>query len=487
MAQRTSPVADLQAASGSVGQPIVLDGSASSSPTGTIKRWSLDFGDGSTPHEAKGAVIPVEHVYTAAEEYFATLTVYDNRGSSATDRELVRVEATSPEPVNCVQSEWALVSRGEWTDCINGTRTRQDVYDRTVLTEPANGGAECGPSTKTVTITEDCTVEPPTEPPPDPPASGDAHDFYNALVPSAKKAYSFRDQAQLRQYSQKAQDGSQDINYIWPNDPDPRKQDAAKLVIPSDGSGIKSPTNRNSIYQVRVPMPPMTLGKPYLIIVDAYYGDEWRQAISGIDAHKAYQLDGPDRPGGSAKIWWEVNQGYKGNVKYPVHDQDEVCHCRIRHYAISIRQGPNGAWFGVPVGPNVSTGSHSLTPCEPHTPFMIRPQKWTRYYHLIEYGMDTLTIADYNGGPLPEGWPDQRGTLMSLWVTDEDREAVQVYNRAQVTLWTPGIRQFWHEFNTSLDTIKAGRPNLVAYFRNVLMFEDVGYGNVPGLLRKPVR
>jgi hypothetical protein len=76
---------------------------------------------------------------------------------------------------------------------------------------------------------------------------------------------------------------------------------------------------------------------------------------------------------------------------------------------------------------------------------------------------------------------------MSLWCADEDRATVQLYNRLQVTLYPPGVQKFWLEFNTSTNEVKARRPDLVAYFRNVVILKDVGFTNVPKVFQRPLR
>ena len=281
------------------------------------------------------------------------------------------------------------------------------------------------------------TAPPPSRripPPPPPPPTGPAYANFNTLVARADhwRSYSLRDQAHLTYYSAP----NQDINYVWPNDPDPRKQDAAKLVIPSDGSGGAFPTetNRNSIHQVRLPMDGMELGHSYLVTWDAWYGDEFRYAISGIPAHKAFQFDGPDRFGGHAKIWWQVTHSYDSGGTAP----DEVARLAVRHFASPLRKQADGTFVGVPVGPNVTSGSTDKTPITPYRQWNIRPERWVRHWQLIEYGMD------------PNPWrTNPPGTLMSLWVADEDRPPMQVYDRLQVTLWPPGMQEFWIEMNTS--------------------------------------
>lgn len=307
---------------------------------------------------------------------------------------------------------------------------------------------------------------------PAPPSDGNAHTYFNALVARLDhwRSYSLRDQGQLIEYGHIPRGAEADINYIWPYDPDPRRQDAAKLVIPSDGSGIKSDTNRNSIYQVRVPMNGMELGHSYLVTWDAWYGNEWREAVSGIPAHKAFQFDGPDRMHGAPKIWWEVHHAYKDLNLYPVASH-EVARLSVRHYASPYDEGTD---IGVPVGPNVTSGSTSVTPITPYRQFNVKPERWVRCWQLIEYGMDS-----WRSNP--------PGTRMSLWCADEDRDAVQIYDRLQVTLYPPGVQKFWIEFNTSTDDVKVNRPDLVAYFRNVVMLKDVSYSAVPKLLARPLR
>ena len=316
---------------------------------------------------------------------------------------------------------------------------------------------------------------PPPEASPCPEPSGDGpHAYYDGLVARADhyRSYSLRDQAQLVAYGHVPRGEDPDIDYIWPDDPDPRRQDAAKLVVPSDGSGIRSTDNRNSIYQVRVPIDVNELGHTYLVTWDAWYGDEWRMEVSGIPAHKAFQLDGPDRLGGRAKIWWEIHHAYKNIRSYPVLP-DEVARLAVRHYASSFNASTG---IGVPAGPNVTSGSTSMTPTTPYSQWNIRPERWVRHWQLIEYGLDS------------DPWrTDPPGTLMSLWVADEDRAPVQLYDRLQVTLWPPGIRKLWIEVNTSTNEVKAGRPDLVAYFRNVVVLRDVTYDSVPSLLECPER
>jgi hypothetical protein len=60
-----------------------------------------------------------------------------------------------PQPVDCVVSEpvWQI---GAWGACVNGTQTRTDTGTRTIITQPAYGGAACPALTETRTVSQSC-------------------------------------------------------------------------------------------------------------------------------------------------------------------------------------------------------------------------------------------------------------------------------------------------------------------------------------------
>lgn len=64
-------------------------------------------------------------------------------------------------PIDCVLGEWGAWQFGPWSACVNGLRTRTETRTRAVVTPPANGGAECGPTFEMRTVSEPCVVEPP--------------------------------------------------------------------------------------------------------------------------------------------------------------------------------------------------------------------------------------------------------------------------------------------------------------------------------------
>ena len=87
--------------SGFVGDSIIFDGSASSDSDGSIVRYDWDFGDGTTAEDAGPAPA---HVYAAAGNYTATLTVTDDMG--ATDSTTADVAISEPLPVSDGEAQY---------------------------------------------------------------------------------------------------------------------------------------------------------------------------------------------------------------------------------------------------------------------------------------------------------------------------------------------------------------------------------------------
>lgn len=86
-----SPVAVLAASpsSGTAPLPVSFDGSGSVDPDGSLVSYLWNFGDG-TPN---GSGSQVQHIYQAAGQYTATLTVTDDRGATAVQSTVIAVSA----------------------------------------------------------------------------------------------------------------------------------------------------------------------------------------------------------------------------------------------------------------------------------------------------------------------------------------------------------------------------------------------------------
>ncbi len=336
--------------------------------------------------------------------------------------------------------------------------------------------------------------------PVNPPVTG--FPYFDSLVASQWHAasYSLRSQAQFSTFDTwQTIGGTHDVNYVYPNDPDPRKQNAAKIVLRGDGTLVKSDTNQVSIAQVRILLPTMTPGRTIMVTWDHWWGDEWRNPNHHIGAHKAFQLRAPEFNNGSTKIWVEPHHSYDTAV---VNQATDICRPSIRHYASVMKLDssdplltPNilpSTYWGVPHGPNVTSGQGTFTPMTPFVVFLIKPETWTRQWMLFEYQMDSQTIADYGGVLNSEfqsknGYAAYPGTRCSMWLADENRDPVLIYNRAQITCWPPGIRDWGIEVNTSsnIEQIGFGHSDMVAYCRNMVVLDDIQFNEMPQILQRP--
>lgn len=342
----------------------------------------------------------------------------DNNGDGQIDEGCI--PPPPPDPVDCVLSDWTMTAASAWGACQpDGTQTRTETWVRAIVTEPQNGGAAC-PSplpSESRTASQSCTYQPPPPPP-----TGD-HGYFDALSKRSDLliAASLRDPAQLAvknsggyAYCNKC---PLDITYDPANDPDPRKQDAAKVVV---GTGSNSLRN-----MVQIPIP--AYGSSLFVTWDAWMGKEW--ATAGIPTYKHWQFASP-----ATRIWTEVRS------RFSLAPAGQIAAVDVRYYGTSF--GAGTTW-----GP-----ADSIAPQEAQ--FIIAPETWTRYFALFTH---VGTHVEF-----------------SLWMADENRDPVQLLDKRLITPGSSGRwESFWVEFNTSTDAIKAGRPPLVSYVRNVVMLRGI--------------
>lgn len=266
------------------------------------------------------------------------------------------------------------------------------------------------------------------------------HGYFDGLSarPDMIASYSLRDPGQILQYSRGVGQRTPAITYDFGGDPDPRRQDAAKVTIPADKVSI--PTH------FRVPIPPV--GDASLLVTwDAWWGKEFAHANTDIGNYKAFQFASP-----TDRIWTEIKSDFDEAVRFP----PAVAMVTARTYGSP----------GETLGPNVL----DKNPLSPQAaPFAIMPETWTRYW------------AWFN----PVGqWHE-----FSLWVADEGRDAVLVLDRLQLKPNTPrgaqGWESFWLEYDTSATKIPETRGPLVAYVRNIVMLR--GVSSVRPLMQRPAR
>lgn len=371
---------------------------------------------------------------------------------------------------------------------------------------PASGqvtAAECAAlDARVVALEETIGIVPPQMP-------TSTHQYFDALVarPDHWKSYSLRDAAQIALYRGRTR---ADVTYQFSSDSDPRKQDAAKVVIPEWIGGVALPgpmsatdrtfmtpvglqgapgvyykidddvlifrsrasgtttvtrgahgttpvphvtgtpihTGTNSLpSQVRLPMGTQD-GHSYLVVWEAWYGAEIAFNRAAIPNYKTFQFDSRRTATGPAAIWTEINNNWAAAPRAAGLVQG-------RYYASAATPAGPGVVLTPTLGPRVAEFTPAL-------------ETWTRYFALFEQKVGS------------DPW-----TRFSLWVADGARDPVKIFDGLPLTTVAAfgGITQFWLEFNTSHDPIAANRGPLVSYVRNVWMGRDVA--NVSALLVKP--
>jgi hypothetical protein len=278
--------------------------------------------------------------------------------------------------------------------------------------------------------------------------TNDTHAYFDALVarPDHLASYSLRDpdQLALRKDGGYTNNNSkpQYVTYNPMHDLDPRRQDAAKLIVPDFTNNLPN--------QVRLPIPthaPQSL----FVVWDVWFGAEWAPQRSGLDTHKTWQFASPG-------IHTEVRTRYKMS-----NGPKDIAMTDVRQYSAGTSWGPNteearsfgGNNYGAALGPMVGD-------------FMVKAETWTRYFAFFD-------------APDAAGW-----YRFSLWVADEGREPVRILDRLQIKPGeksSGGWEQFWLEYNTSKTDVVPGRGELVSYVRNIVMLK--GLGDPSGLLKRP--
>jgi PKD repeat protein len=137
--------------SGTASLNVTFDASASSDPDGSVDSWTWAFGDGAT---ATGSI--VQHVYTTAGTYTATVTVTDTLG--ATDMETVIIIVNAPSTLHIADLDGSAISvRRMWTATV--TVTVQDDSDALVSGATVSGTWRLGAiGSCTTTTNGTCSV-----------------------------------------------------------------------------------------------------------------------------------------------------------------------------------------------------------------------------------------------------------------------------------------------------------------------------------------
>ncbi len=257
------------------------------------------------------------------------------------------------------------------------------------------------------------------------------HDYFNEMAarPDLLCAFSLRDQRQL-DIEVRGPTTRTPITYDPANDRYPDSQDAAKVVVESGHT-----SSRQARFPIRFD------SGSGLITWDAWWGAEFAFETGGVPQQKTFMIASPKT---NSERWLEIRSRYAKAV---------------RPYISTIDARPYGE-----LGPNTHKAGNHINPMVGE--FSVMPKTWTRFWvhvELIDGGFDRV----------------------SMWVADETRAAVQIYDRAEME--AGAISKFWIEYNASASRRARGAPGglLVSYVRNLIVLKDVK--DVRVLLRKPAR
>jgi hypothetical protein len=224
-------------------------------------------------------------------------------------------------------------------------------------------------------------------------------------------------------------------------------------------------SNNSLPNQVRLPLGTSD-GHTYLFTWDGFWTDSYIK--TGMSAHKTFQFTS----GGDA-IWLEARTRFDGGTRayetaglFDLNDDVSAVDLRSYNYP-----GGDANW-SLTDGDHLGPGVTREQPLEPRTAsrtFVIKPNRWTRFWLRINQRSNDYDLIDF-------------------WVADEQVGPVKLYERLAVSVRTnrdPNrIAKFWLEYNASDDKFVRGdeRP-LVAYFRNFVALQDPQ--SVESLLVRP--
>lgn len=395
MPDRTSPVANLFATTGVVGQLVSLDGSNSYAPTGTLRRWTLDFGDGSPLHEGTKTPTPVTHTYTDAGTYTATLRVYDNRNNEAMDS------------ANIV------------------------VTDVGVPPPPPEPEPEPEPPPP--------DPEPEPEPPPPPPPSDGKHPYFDALCARSdlRYAYAMRSQADL----DAIRTGGRSLTKI------PVSYDAGldAALFQIDPSG-KTPNSGSTDSQQKHPTVNVS-GASMLLTYDFRFDGAWKftDTTNSITQHKTWRFD--DVGGGA---WLTLKTNYS-----------KASSGAIAELYVTL---PSSIWAAPG---STQGGAERLEPVL--VQYFIMPNVWNRVWIFLD-------------GPIGSG-PGGTPVKASIWIADETRGPVQLYDGNPIYTPAGGVSVYRFEYDTSDESSTQGLMR--SWNRNLVVLGGISRASVVQLLQRP--
>jgi len=326
-------------------------------------------------------------------------------------------------------------------------------------------------------LTESCSIASVGYGYPVSPVPPGSHSYFQQLraLPSHYRSWSLRDQP--GDYQTLWQLSGNAVHPYWSyapeNDPYPQAQDAAKLYKVYTGSEVSASINPQWWFQIDRP-----LGDSVIFTCDWWFGPEF---ITSRNTHTNWKALMTRKPSDDRYVThnWQFSIGGTTHIGAP-HESFTFASCTAGWPQGIVRREPvSPTGYGAPPGKSV----------------MIEPGVWTRWWIVWETGVDA---AD----PRLDPWralnsigqtgssADITGTwnLMSMWMADENRDAIRVVYR--VPHCPSGIDHIDYELNASQG---AGVPigPYIAYSKNVVVLVNYPLGVVspegdPTLFQRPV-
>lgn len=355
------------------------------------------------------------------------------------------------------------------------------------------------------------------------------HDYFNSLVARADhwKSFSLRDQAQLLQYKN-ASSLPPSVTYEPATDPDPHRQDAAKVVIPAFAWNSRQPT-------LTAGVPTSSSGAVEFITMTSGGYADGRALKIGPEIMTVVRLTGEVssetvrvRRGqyGTAAVAHSVgtpvlasNNSLVNQVRLPLGTSDGNSYLftwdaywtdsylntgLINHKTFqfsSSKTGDSGTdMFWLEPNTNYETNEHACWNDSTFAGVHVRsyneslggPADWTLTNgNVLGPGVTNRTPIEPKSGDFCQTvntWTrfwvliEQRANdydYMDMWVADENQNPIQIYRRVPLSVRTTGgtpnqIYSFWFEFNTSTDNhVRGNTRDLVAYIRNFVVLRNV--------------
>lgn len=263
------------------------------------------------------------------------------------------------------------------------------------------------------------------------------HDYFDMLTarPDCLTSYHFRTQENIDSVRSRAESDIK-IPIVYS-----ALHDAAKFEI--DPSGSLPHSGSTGTPQKRMPI--NIQGATSMLLTWELKIDKSMQWKPGyLPQHKSHRLDDL-----SASPWVGLKQDYAKATNRGD---------GIAYYFLSAAPAH--------MGPGTTRGAaERIEPISGE--FYIQPDTWTRVWVFVE---GNIGVGD-------------RAVRMSVWLADEKRARVQLYNRVNMVTPQDGIGLFRFEFDSS--TKKAANGPGQQYQRNFVVLQGVTAAQVEGLLQKP--